>query len=310
LTPPRYSAKPEASTVAKTLDFPSPLDDRIAEFARSVDLYLGQYWAPESALPCPKQELFELLRTTRQPTHRADPAYVWLTDLMVDLTLFVPDADLQAAEPFMTSGGGISGRAIDEKALAHERERVYTLFTAHAGCEFDSHLRHDISHWHVRISSAGDRFERALHAGSSRDPGLAPVNRVDGAQAVAVVEDKHLRVVELTASVDPAQHEHDAAERLLAVRAGRWHGPRADDLRRIGRDGIPAGHVEDALAVAVAHGAHPVEVTRPSQADDLLEVAPRLLDRWDRPGGRPTRGAGRDRQDEDERDAKAGHGVT
>jgi hypothetical protein len=58
-------------------------------------------------------------------------SYVWLTDLMVDLTLFVPDADLQAAEPFMTSGGGISGRAIDEKALAHERERVYTLFTAH-----------------------------------------------------------------------------------------------------------------------------------------------------------------------------------
>jgi hypothetical protein len=125
------SARLGASTVAETLEFPSPLDGRITELARVVDLHHGQYWAPESALPCPKHELFELLRTARQPTHPGDPAFMWLTDLMFDLTLFVPDADLRAAEPFLGSRGGITGRVISDEALARERERVYTLFKAH-----------------------------------------------------------------------------------------------------------------------------------------------------------------------------------
>ena len=49
-------------------------------------------------LPAPKLELFELLRSRRSSTHREDRIYQRLASLMVDLTLFVPDADLADLE--------------------------------------------------------------------------------------------------------------------------------------------------------------------------------------------------------------------
>ena len=70
----------------------------------------------------------------------------------------------------------------------------------------------------------------------------------------------------------------------------------ADDLERV-------------LAVAVAERAQPVEVTGPGEANDLLEVPLGFRSRGDRPGGRPG-SAGRDRQDEDEREAEVDHRVT
>jgi hypothetical protein len=84
---------------------------------------------------------------------------------------------------------------------------------------------------------------------------------------------------------------------------------RPDDLRPFTRDGIPADDLQRVLAVAVAQRAHPVEVTGPCQADDFIEVPLGFRNRRDRPGGRPG-STGRDRQDEEEREAEVDHRVT
>jgi hypothetical protein len=107
------------------------LDERILAFETAAAMYKGEYWAPESALPCAKLELFELLRVRRSTTRRVEPIYQRLTNLMVDLTLFVPDADLKAAQPFLSPGGGITGRLLTDPTESRDRDRAYETFRGH-----------------------------------------------------------------------------------------------------------------------------------------------------------------------------------
>jgi hypothetical protein len=50
---------------------------------------------------------------------------------MVDLTLFVPDADLEAARPFMRPGDRITGRRLTDPAESRQRDLSYEAFSAH-----------------------------------------------------------------------------------------------------------------------------------------------------------------------------------
>jgi hypothetical protein len=95
------------------------LDPRILTLETAVTAHKGEDWAPESALPGPKLELFELVRIRRSTTHREERIYQRLTSLMVDLTLFVPDADLADLE-----AGSL------ETLSAPEAERERLLSTA------------------------------------------------------------------------------------------------------------------------------------------------------------------------------------
>ena len=110
------------------------LDARILTFETAAATYKGEDWAPESALPLPKLELFELLRTRRSTTHRQERIYQRLTSLMVDLTRFVPDADLadlEAANEFMLPGGQITGRRLTDPAESAQRDRSHQTLNAH-----------------------------------------------------------------------------------------------------------------------------------------------------------------------------------
>ena len=111
-----------------TLSDGEDLDPRILALETVVATHKGEDWAPESALPGPKLELFELVRGRRSTTHREERIYQRLTSLMVDLTLFVPDADLadlEAARRFMAPGGQITGRRLADPAESRQRDRSY-----------------------------------------------------------------------------------------------------------------------------------------------------------------------------------------
>lgn len=104
-----------------------PEDARIAAFEAVVRAHDGRWWAPESALPAPKADLYDALLVARRPTRRREPEYARLTCLVIDLTLFIPDADLEAARPYLTEGGGIKG----SHAPTEEHDRLYALFVGH-----------------------------------------------------------------------------------------------------------------------------------------------------------------------------------
>ena len=128
------SEKAGASTAGESSAGGDDLDARIITFETAVAKYKGEYWAPESAVPSPKLELFELLRIRRSTTHREERIYQRLTSLMVDLTLFVPDADLadlEAASTYMLPGGQITGRRLSDPAESQERDRSYETLSAH-----------------------------------------------------------------------------------------------------------------------------------------------------------------------------------
>jgi hypothetical protein len=117
-----------------TLSEGEDLDPRILALETAVAMHKGEDWASESALPGPKLELFELVRRRRSTTHREERIYQRLTSLMVDLTLFVPDADLadlEAARTFMGPGGQITGRRLDDPAESRQRDRSYEMLSGH-----------------------------------------------------------------------------------------------------------------------------------------------------------------------------------
>jgi hypothetical protein len=103
----------------------------IAAFEARIPSFAGSWWAPESALPCPKPELLDALLVAREAAYRADfECYEALTQLIGDLTLFIPDEDLEATRPFLTPGGRIGGRPSDPR-LENAHETAYELLTAH-----------------------------------------------------------------------------------------------------------------------------------------------------------------------------------
>lgn len=117
-----------------TLSDGEDLDPRILALETAVATHKGEDWAPESALPGPKLELFELVRMRRSTTHREERIHQRLTSLMVDLTLFVPDADLAdlgAARRFMGPGGQITGRRLADPAEGRQRDRSYETLSTH-----------------------------------------------------------------------------------------------------------------------------------------------------------------------------------
>ena len=101
----------------------------IDAFRETVRLHAGEWWAPESVLPCPKEELSAMLVAAREAVYRVDMrAHRELLALIAELTLFVPDEDLARMKPFLGARGRITGRSLDDPVLERRRAEAYALY--------------------------------------------------------------------------------------------------------------------------------------------------------------------------------------
>jgi hypothetical protein len=107
------------------------MDDCIDKFEDAVRRHAGQWWAATSAFPCSKDELLEELLERRSAANYGDETYRRLTGLMIDLTRFVPEGDLELAAPYMSVGGAISGRSRPDPADEAARVRAYEVIEVH-----------------------------------------------------------------------------------------------------------------------------------------------------------------------------------
>jgi len=107
------------------------VDECISEFEDAVQRHAGEWWAPTSEFPCSKDELVDELIERRYAAQYGDETYMRLTGLLIDSTRFVPEEDLDLAAPYMTTGGGISGRPCSDTAEEAARMRSYETFDAH-----------------------------------------------------------------------------------------------------------------------------------------------------------------------------------
>jgi hypothetical protein len=106
------------------------VDESISEFEDAVRRHDGEWWAPTSEFSCSKEELVEELIERRHAAQYGDE-YRRLAGLLVASTRFVPEVDLANAAPYMSEGGGISGRLRSDAADEPARVRSYDVFEAH-----------------------------------------------------------------------------------------------------------------------------------------------------------------------------------
>lgn len=108
------------------------LDERIHAFERAVPDWDGwDQWKPESTLPAPRAEFYELLIAARRGLDPREKPYRRLSDLILKLMYYVPDADVGAVRPFLAQSGAITGRRPRKPARAQEYERVVERFRGH-----------------------------------------------------------------------------------------------------------------------------------------------------------------------------------
>ena len=106
------------------------MDECIREFEDAVRRHDGEWWAPTSEFSCSKDQLAEEL-TERRHAAKCGDEYRRLAGLLIALTRFVPEVDLDLAAPYMSEGGGISGRPRSDAAEEAARVRSYQVFEAH-----------------------------------------------------------------------------------------------------------------------------------------------------------------------------------
>jgi hypothetical protein len=101
----------------------------IDAFRETVRLHAGEWWAAESVLPCPKEELFAALVAAREALYRVDiTAHRDHLALIAELTLFIPDDDLAAMQPFLNARGRITGRSFDDPARVRGQAKAYAVY--------------------------------------------------------------------------------------------------------------------------------------------------------------------------------------
>jgi hypothetical protein len=106
--------------------------DCIQAFQATVRSHAGEWWAPESALPCPKAVLLPALVAARDEAYPADmEGYRELRALIGELTMFIPDEELAVIRPFLTAGGRITGRQPPDPESRAAHEKAYELLAAH-----------------------------------------------------------------------------------------------------------------------------------------------------------------------------------
>jgi hypothetical protein len=106
--------------------------DCIEQFEDVVREYRATWFAPISALPCPKERLLTALLRARDVAYPDDLARrQQLIELVADLTWFIPDEDLATIEPFLNAGGRITPRAFADPGRNAQRDHAYHLLEQH-----------------------------------------------------------------------------------------------------------------------------------------------------------------------------------
>ena len=103
--------------------------DCIESFKDCIRSHTGEWFARESDLPCPKEDLLAALFAAREESYRHDFAsYRDVNGLIAELTLFVADEDYAVMAPFLAPNGRITSRPLGNPAAERARDGAYEVY--------------------------------------------------------------------------------------------------------------------------------------------------------------------------------------